>query len=84
MADQDSTARHISEAHTHPKPYLSSCHFDLSFSLGDFLSTLRCNVNMGYLPLLVRSCNRSQMESHWLVSLLFEFIDLRWFRIVVC
>jgi hypothetical protein len=52
MGNRDSAARHISEAHTHPKPYLSSCRFDLSFSLEDFLSILRCNVNMGYLSLL--------------------------------
>jgi hypothetical protein len=64
MGDQDSAGRHISEAHTHPKSYLSSCHFDLSFSLEDFLSTLRCKVSMGYLPLLVRSYNRSRMEFH--------------------
>jgi hypothetical protein len=70
MGDEDSAARHISETHTHPKPYLSSCPFDLSFSLEDFLSILRCNVSMGYLPLLVRSCDRPRMESRWLVSLL--------------
>jgi hypothetical protein len=71
MGDQDSAARQISEAYTQPKPYFSSCPFGISFSLEDFLSTLQCNVSMGYLSLLVRSCDRSRMESHWFVSLLF-------------
>jgi hypothetical protein len=84
MGDQDSAASHISETHTNPKPYLSSCPLDLSFSLEDILSTLQSNVSMGYIPLLVRSCDRSRMESHWLISLVFWFIDLMWFPIFVC